>query len=66
MKVSLCNYNGKENCLVATRSMRQASILTGTHFRKYGHETFSKEDCKLALSTPGDVYESKVWKVAQC
>jgi hypothetical protein len=62
LKVYMCNYDGVMNRLVAAKSMRQASILTDVsyrHFLAYGHETFNEISCKLALASPGTVYEAK-------
>ena len=63
LKVYACNYNGRDGRLVAARSMRQAALLTNipyNHFREYGHVTGNEDQCRLALSAPGVVYEGSL------
>jgi hypothetical protein len=69
LKVFTCSYDGRNDKIVAARSMLAASILTGisySHFRVYGHETFNDTSCRIALASPGTVFGSPInsddWK----
>lgn len=63
LKVYSVNYDGINECMVATTSKRRAAELCDmsiNHFNNYGHETGGKETLELALANPEVVYIRKM------